>query len=42
LFRKMKAAGTMIRPAMTVTTKETAPHSFRIKVPKSTIRDSSV
>jgi hypothetical protein len=41
LFRKMNATGTMIRPAITVTTKDTAPHSFRIKVPKSTIRDST-
>jgi hypothetical protein len=41
LFRKMNAAGTMISPAMTVTTKETAPHSFRISCPKSTIADST-
>ena len=34
----MKAAGTMISPAMTVTTKETAPHSFRMSCPKSTFR----
>src|ERR1700694_240136 len=39
LFRKMNAAGTMINPAMTVTTKVTAPHSFRISCPKSTMRD---
>ncbi len=39
LFRKMKAAGTMISPTMTVTTKDTAPHSFRISWPKPTIGD---
>src|SRR4030088_1195495 len=34
----MNAAGTMISPAMTVTTKETAPHSLRMSCPKSTFR----
>ena len=40
LFRKMKAIGTMISPARTVTTKETAPHSRRISCRRSTIADS--
>jgi len=41
LFRKMKAIGTTIRPIKTVSTKETAPHSCRISLPKFTRPDST-
>jgi hypothetical protein len=41
LLRKMNAIGTMMSPARTVTTKETAPHSRRIRCLRSTTADST-
>ena len=40
LFKKMKAIGTMISPARTVATNDTAPHSRRISCRRSTTADS--